>query len=111
MADHRNLGAATVDATRDAANRWVFQELLEEGFEPWDGVRWVAANSSPNDSHAVDITDTFDRAVESLRAHEAYLAGLSGVMADPDTFLRTMAESVGKAFGSELACSFELIEV
>ncbi|MDV6012773.1 PIG-L deacetylase family protein [Haloechinothrix sp. LS1_15] len=111
MADHRNVGAATIDAARDAANRWVFPELLEEGLEPWDGVRWVAANNSPNDSHAVDITSTFDKAVASLEAHETYLAGLRGVMADPDTFLRTMAESVGKAFGCELACSFELIDL
>nr|WP_089300828.1 PIG-L deacetylase family protein [Haloechinothrix alba] len=111
MADHRNVGAATIDAVRDAGNRWVFPELLEQELEPWDGVRWVAANSSPNASHAVDITDTFDKAVESLQAHETYLAGLRGVMADPDTFLRTMAESVGKIFGCELACSFELIEM
>ena len=39
MADHRNVGIAIIDAIRDAANRWVFPELLEEGHEPWSGVQ------------------------------------------------------------------------
>src|SRR5690606_22055729 len=39
--DHRVLGEAVVDAVRDAANRWVFPELRQEGHEPWDGVRFV----------------------------------------------------------------------
>ena len=38
MADHRNVGLATLDAIRDAANPWIFPELLDEGHEPWDGV-------------------------------------------------------------------------
>lgn len=44
MADHRNGGLATIDAVRDAANRWLFPEL---GLEPWNGVRWVAVAASP----------------------------------------------------------------
>ena len=38
MADHRNVGLAAIDAARDAGNRWVFPELLDEGLEPWNGV-------------------------------------------------------------------------
>lgn len=109
MADHRNVGAATVDAVRDAANRWVFRELIDDGLEPWSGVRWVALPASPKATHAVDITATFDRAVTSLRAHATYLAALSGDMAEPDVFLRRNAEATGTDFGCELACSFELL--
>lgn len=109
MADHRVVGAATIDAVRDAGNRWVFPELIEDGLEPWDGVRWVALPGSPNATHAVDIEATFDRAVESLRAHEAYLAALGGDMADPATFLRRNAEQAGTQFDCALACSFELL--
>lgn len=109
MADHRNVGAATVNAVRDAGNRWVFPELIGDGLEPWRGVRWVALPASPNATHAVDITGTFDRAVASLRAHAAYLAALAGDMAEPDVFLRRNAEGIGTAFGCELACSFELL--
>ena len=39
MADHRVLGEALLDATRDAGNRWVFTDLLDEGLEPWSGGR------------------------------------------------------------------------
>ena len=39
MADHRWAGLATLDAARDAGNRWIFPELLEEGLEPWGDVR------------------------------------------------------------------------
>lgn len=109
MADHRAVGAATLDAVRDAANRWVFRDLVADGLEPWGGVRWVALPASPLATHAVDITATFDRSVESLHAHAAYLAALSGQMADPEAFLRENAQRVGRAFSCELACAFELI--
>ncbi|SDG33349.1 N-acetylglucosaminyl deacetylase, LmbE family [Lentzea fradiae] len=106
MADHIAVGRATVDAVRDAGNRWLFQDL---GQEKWDGVKYVAAASSPLATHAVDITASFDASVASLRAHKAYLEALSGDMADPETFLRTMAEAVGKRYGGVLATSFELL--
>ncbi len=48
QADHIATGQATLDAVRDAANRWVFTELLDEGLEPWAGVRQVWAASSPD---------------------------------------------------------------
>ncbi len=41
MADHRHVGIATIDAIRDAANRWVFPELVDEGHEPWSGVQFA----------------------------------------------------------------------
>ena len=39
QADHIAVGRAVIDAARDAGNRWVFRELLEEGLEPWSGVK------------------------------------------------------------------------
>jgi LmbE family N-acetylglucosaminyl deacetylase len=106
MADHIAVGRATMDAVRDAGNRWIFPEL---GLEKWNGVKYVAAASSPLATHAVDITDSFDASVASLRAHKAYLDELSGDMADPEAFLRSMAENAGKRFGGVLATSFELL--
>jgi LmbE family N-acetylglucosaminyl deacetylase len=105
-ADHIAVGRAAVDAVRDAGNRWIFPEL---GLEKWEGVKYVAAASSPLATHAVDITDSFDASVASLRAHKAYLEALSGDMADPEPFLRSMAETTGKRFGGVLATSFELL--
>jgi LmbE family N-acetylglucosaminyl deacetylase len=106
MADHRVVGEAVLDAVRDAANRWVFRDL---DLEPWGGVRHVAVSGSPEAGHATDITDTFDAAIASLRAHATYLAGLSGEMSDPATYLRKAAETTGSRFRGGLATGFELI--
>ncbi|CCH34249.1 PIG-L deacetylase family protein [Actinosynnema sp. NPDC047251] len=107
MADHRVVGQAVLDAVRDAGNRWVFPD---PDLEPWNGVRRVAIASSPHAGHAVDLTGTFERGVESLRAHAAYLAGLGGGdVADPDVFLRGMAEAAAQRFGGRLAVPFELV--
>ncbi|OWY59340.1 hypothetical protein B7486_75095, partial [cyanobacterium TDX16] len=55
MADHRILGLAVLDACRDAGNRWIFPELLDEGFEPWGGVQVVGLGGSPEPTHAVEV--------------------------------------------------------
>jgi len=107
-ADHRAVGTALVDGARDAANRWVFPELLVEGLEPWSGVRMALFNGSPQAGHAVDVTECLDSGIESLRCHKAYIAGLGGDF-DAASFLRGGAESAGRRFGRELAVSFELV--
>jgi LmbE family N-acetylglucosaminyl deacetylase len=104
QADHIAVGRAVLDAARDAANRWVFRELLDEGWPPWDGVRQVWAAGSPGAVHGVDVTDTFHRGLKSLRAHEAYLAGLGPDAPDPAEFL----ESYARMFGTRLGCRFAL---
>lgn len=109
MADHRVAGQATIDAVRDAANRWVFTELRDAGLDPWGGVRHLAVIASPQATHAVDVTDTFEVGVESLRRHAAYLAGLGDP--DPEEFLRGNAEATGARFGGRLAVAFELLGI
>src|SRR3954454_24467632 len=76
QADHIATGRATLDAVRDAGNRWVFPEQLADGLEPWGGVTAVWAAGSPDSRHGVDTTETFDKGVESLKAHDAYIKGL-----------------------------------
>lgn len=112
MADHRVAGQATIDAVRDAANRWVFRDLAEvEGLEPWGGVRWVAVASSPRATHAVPVSDRdVERAVASLAAHRAYLDGLGpGPMTDAEGFLRGLFEAAAPSFGGRPAVTFELL--
>lgn len=112
MADHRVVGLAVIDAVRDAANRWVFRELLDEGLEPWPGVRWIAVAGSAEPTHAVDISNTIDRGIASLAAHRVYLAGLGDTfMSDPGTFLRQMADATGARFGGRAATAFELFSM
>lgn len=103
--DHRAVGRSLLDAVRDAANPWVFPEAGAA----WDGVRFVAFSGSPEATHAVDVTDTFDAGVASLACHEVYLTNLGGEMASPATFLRGPAAAAGEAFGVDLAATFEII--
>ena len=110
QADHIATGRAILDAVRDAGNRWVFRELLDEGHEPWGGVRAVFSGGSPNATHAVDVTDSFARGIESLKAHAAYLAGLGGgPMSEPEEFLEAFARMTGSRLGTKFATSFEVI--
>jgi LmbE family N-acetylglucosaminyl deacetylase len=105
-ADHRAVGRALLDAVRDAANPWVFTDRGD----PWDGVRFVAFSGSPQPTHGVDTTATFELGVRSLAAHRVYLEHLGGDMASPDEFLRGAATAAGERLGCELAASFEVIE-
>ncbi|MEX2294223.1 MAG: PIG-L deacetylase family protein [Acidimicrobiales bacterium] len=106
--DHRALGLSVVDAVRDADNRWVFPELIEEGHEPWKGVRFVLAASSPESAHYVDVTESLDTGIASLQAHRAYIEGLGGDF-DAAAFLRGMAVPTGQRAGVGAAIPFELI--
>ena len=100
-ADHRAVGLATLDACRDAANEWVFPEA---GL-PCTGIRDVYVASVGAPTHFVDVTDTIDAGVASLREHRAYLEGL-GREFDPDEFLKNMAGYVGLGAGCEYAVPF-----
>ena len=108
MADHRVVGVAALDAARDAGNRWVFPELLDEGLEPWSGVQCAFVNAAPTPTHHVDVTATLDRGVASLREHRAYLDGL-GYDMDADAFLRGNAETTGAICGVRYAVEFERV--
>ena len=110
QADHRAVGLATLDASKDAGNRWIFPELLEEGLAPWGGVRMVLVGASPGASHAVDVGEHVYMGVESLKKHEAYIAGL-GTDMDPEMFLTMIANATGAQFGCDYAVSFEVFDV
>ena len=98
----------SVDAARDAGNRWVFRDLLAAGLEPWSGVRQVWAAASPEAKHGVDVTETFDAGLASLRAHEAYLAGLGPDAPDPAEMLEGFARQTGTQMGVPMAAAFEV---
>ena len=108
QADHIAVGKATLDAVRDAGNRWVFPEQLIEGVERWDQVKEVWAASSPQSEHAADITATFDRGVASLEAHRAYIDGLGWEFFDPREFLEGIARPTGTRLGVPMASAFEV---
>jgi LmbE family N-acetylglucosaminyl deacetylase len=97
-ADHRATGLAVLDACRDAANEWVFPELGPR----CDSIKSAYVAGTGNPSHYVDVTDTIEAGIASLREHRAYIEGLGGDF-DPDEFLRNMAGYVGLGAGVEYA--------
>jgi len=99
--DHRAVGLAVLDACRDAANGWVFPDAGP----PCASIRdaYVAGGDRP--THFVDVTDTIDAGIASLREHQAYIDGL-GRDFDPDEFLRNMAGYTGMGAGCEYAVAF-----
>ena len=109
MADHRNVGLGVFDAARDAANRWIFPELLDEGLEPWNGVRFVATFGPSNSTHGIDVTGYWEHGLESLRQHRAYLENLGPDAANTFDFLTAYAVESGQAFGCEHAVFAELV--
>lgn len=108
--DHVAVGRATLDASADAGNRWIFPELAEQGLRPWNGVRWVAVANSPVPTHAVPAEPGFDQAVRSLLAHRTYINALTGE--DPETYVRRfLADSThahSPRFEDRPAVAFEL---
>lgn len=87
QADHRAVGLTVLDAVAAAGNRWIFPELVDQGHEPWDGVRWIASAAGHQPTHEVEVTDTFDRAVASLEAHRQYLDALPADYPSPRQLL------------------------
>ena len=97
-ADHRAVGLAVLDACRDAANEWVFTDAGPR----CDTIRDAYVIATGNPTHFVDVTDTIDAGVASLREHQAYIDGL-GTDFDPDEFLRNMAGFTGLGAGVDYA--------
>ncbi|MGE3273189.1 MAG: PIG-L deacetylase family protein [Chloroflexota bacterium] len=110
QADHRAVGLAVCDAARDAGNRWIFPELLAEGFEPWGGVRYIFVSGSHTPTHACDVEQGLEQGIASLVAQRAYFENL-GSPFDPEAFLRKQAAAAGERFGVAAAAAFEVLRV
>ncbi|GAA1487566.1 PIG-L deacetylase family protein [Brachybacterium sacelli] len=108
QADHRAAGLSAVDGTRDAANPWVFRELRErEGLEPWTA-RALLVVGHPEPTHAKPVGPAqVQAAVDSLRAHAAYLEHVTGHPA-PEDFLPEILRAGGAKAGTEHAVTMRV---
>ncbi|NNG37268.1 PIG-L deacetylase family protein [Nakamurella aerolata] len=106
QADHRVTGIAVIDATRDAANRWVFRDLAEtEHLGPWQAtLLLVTGDENPNLAQPVDQR-AVDAAVTSLQCHQAYLRHLPD-HPDPEVFIPEELRKGGEAAGTDYAVLF-----
>ena len=109
--DHLAAGEAAIRAVYPAAeNHFAWPELIVAGLEPWHvNEVWIMAH--PEMTHAVDITDNFDRKVAALRAH----ASQTGHMGDQlESMLRDWGGGVGQMFGlgqGRLAECFHILDL
>jgi LmbE family N-acetylglucosaminyl deacetylase len=105
--DHRAIGQASLDVTLTAGTTpGHFPELLDEGFEPWRGLRetWIMG---PGDKPvAVDISATIDRKIEALMCHTSQIGDHPEEIA---TWVRRFSAELGKPHGLTHAETFQVI--
>lgn len=105
QADHRAAGLATADAVRDAANRWVFTDQVEQGLAPHQA-RWLLIAGDPRPTHGVTVGDAaLARGVASLEAHAEYLRAIPG-HPPPGQMIPLIASVHGAAMGVPYAVLF-----
>ena len=94
--DHRAAGEAALNSVYpDARNPFAHPQLrTDEGLDAWV-VREVWIMGGPHTTHYVDVTDTFDRKIAALRAHESQ----TGHMEDLETFVGGWLTANAKAAG------------
>lgn len=108
--DHRAAGEAAIYATFPSSeSRPIFPELLAEGYEPHK-VSELLLNLSMHPTHFVDITETIDQKIESLRCHASQIG--EGEAADNGAlkWVRIRNAETGKELGVEYAEQFRLMK-
>lgn len=103
--DHRAVGQATLDVTVTAGTTpGHFPELLDEGLEPWRGLREIYVAGPGGGDFAVDITSSVDRKIEALRAHVSQVGEW-----DVEPLIRGWTQQNGKEHGYEYAELFHVL--
>jgi LmbE family N-acetylglucosaminyl deacetylase len=101
--DHRALGSAVVEACYFRAPAPLYYpEHGERGLAPHRPGEVLLIMSDHAD-HAVDITATFPRKLDAVRAHTSQFARRP----DVEGWLRGLGERAGQPFGLPLAESFK----
>lgn len=105
--DHRAIGQASLDVSMTSGTTpGIFPELLEEGLDPWRGLRelWIAGPGGG--PRIVDVSSTIDRKIESLLCHKSQVGDRGE---DITTWVREWTAERGKGSGYAHAESFRVI--
>jgi LmbE family N-acetylglucosaminyl deacetylase len=107
--DHRTAGACALDGVFPAAgNPLFFEELLEEGLEPWNVPEvWLGWTLEPN--HHQDVTGYVEKKLQALGKHESQVAG--GQLGFFEQWLPVEAEEAGRRIGVKHAESFRVLQL
>lgn len=105
--DHRAVGQASLDVSMTAGTTpGHFPELLEEGLEPWRGLREVWIAGPAGGAAVIDISATIERKIEALQCHRSQIGD------DPEqvaTWIRTWTAERGAPHGFAYAESFRVL--
>lgn len=105
--DHRAIGQASLDVSMTAGTTpGHFPELLDEGLEPWRGLRELWIGGPGLRPRVVDISDTIDRKIEALMCHQSQVGENADEIA---AFVRSYSAEAGTAAGFAYAESFQVI--
>jgi len=105
--DHRAIGQASLDVTLTAGTTpGHFPEVLEEGLEPWRGLRetWIMGPGAK--PIAVDISKTIDRKIDALLCHSSQIGDNRSEI---EKWVRRFSSELGEAHGYEHAETFQVI--
>jgi LmbE family N-acetylglucosaminyl deacetylase len=105
--DHRAVGLATTDAVYPTArDPLYFPEHLQEGLEPHKTAEiWFFGAEQPD--RFIDITETFERKMDALRAHETQV----GTAEELETRMRDRARELAEDQPFELAEAFKVVQM
>jgi hypothetical protein len=99
-----------LDAVRDSGNRWIFDDLADEGIEPWSGIKTVLVGASPVATHYVEVGDNLEPAIASLEAHHAYNDVLPDDFPKPRELVTMILGMPAEATGHPYSVAFEVLE-
>lgn len=105
--DHRAVGQASLDVSMTAGTTpGIFPELLDEGLEPWRGLRelWIAGPATG--PVVVDISSTVERKIEALMCHKSQVGENADQIAE---WVRTWTAQAGEPHGFGYAETFRMI--
>ncbi len=103
--DHLAVGQAMLAVMMDAATRPQYEELLEEGLEPYEVPElWLTAWGGDDADRAVDISSVIDAKVEAVVAHASQMQNMG--KDDPGEWIRAFGKAVGELHGLEYAEAF-----
>ncbi len=105
--DHRAVGLATTDAVYPTArDPLYFPEHLRQGLEPHKTAEiWYFGPETPD--KVVDITATFQRKIDALKAHASQVGDFAGL----EERLRERSQEMAEGHDFELAEAYKVVQL
>ncbi|MDQ3964257.1 MAG: PIG-L family deacetylase [Actinomycetota bacterium] len=105
--DHRAIGQVSLDVTLTAGTTpGHFPELLDEGLEPWRGLRETWIMGPGEKPVVIDISAVIERKIDALMCHGSQIGDNRHEVAG---WVRGFTAELGKAHGYAHAESFQVI--